>query len=391
MSYSNPRLESAEKPQAILKFSGVAIMAASIWITVVGVAALLVLPLIVGAISDYSNFTEGQIGFLASADMAGMGLLSSLSIFWVRKVNWRVASAVGLIILIIGNVLSVGQDNFGTMLMLRFIAGMGGGIALSVGLACQSDCRLADRAFSIFVAMEFFLTSIGFLVLPRLIEQYGLPGITYTLAAMGLSALLVCGFLPSRGLDKSIQAGGENKVPVRGILVLVGCLLFFTSQGGLWAFIERIGVEAGLGTGAVGTVLAITSYAGLVGALGAAFLKNRVGYFFAFLLVGFCELIGMLLLLGDISYISFFFSLILYQSCWALAIPLMMSTVNDMDHSGKLVLLVLAVAKLGYAIGPALLGQLLEGGSFTLGIYASMLLCSLGVIIIAKLVNVPRP
>lgn len=362
-------------------------MLASIWITVVGVAALLILPIIVGGLSDNTDFTNAQIGYLASADMAGMGLVSTLSIFWVRKVNWKLTAVVGLLILIGANIFCINAETFETMLVLRLIAGLGGGMALSVGLACQSDCALADRAFSYFVALEFFLTSVGFVFLPDLLKDFGLAGLMYVLAGMGASALLLTTILPAQGVDKSINNGKNNKVPAHGIFVLIGCLLFFTSQGGLWAFIERIGVNSGMDSNSVGNVLAISSYAGLVGALGAVWLRERFGFFLTFLLLGVGELACMLILLGKFEYSLYLLSLIIFQFFWALAIPLMMSIVNKMDPSGRLVLLILAVAKMGYAIGPALMGQLVNESGYNHVVLASAFICSAGVIVIIAILR----
>jgi len=380
--------ENKTTPNSNGEFTGWVVMAISIWITVVGVTALLILPIIVGGLSDNTNFSDSQIGYLASADMAGMGLVSTLSIFWVRKVNWRVAVSLGLIVLIAANILSASVTDFYSMLALRFVAGLGGGLALSIGLACQSDCTLADKAFSYFVALEFFLTSIGFLLLPDLLKEFGLAGLMYVLAGMGLSALLFCGLMPSRGIDKGVVAGGTvGKVPLQGIWVLLGCLFFFTSQGGLWAFIERIGVNSGMDSGEVGNILAISSYSGLVGALGAVWLREKLGLVFTFLLLGAGELLCMLMLLGDIEAGLYLTSLILFQFFWALAIPLMMSTLNQMDRSGRLVLLVLAVAKIGYAIGPALMGQIVNESGFTSVVLSSAAICVFGVIIIAGILR----
>lgn len=364
---------------------GLAPMAAGIWITVVGVTALLILPLIVGVLSDYGNFTVIQIGYLASADMAGMGLVSGLSVFWVRKVNWKIAALLGLLLMVISNIITVEVTDFWLMLVVRILAGIGGGVALSVGLACQSDCRLADRSFSYFVALEFILTSIGFVVLPSLTEKFGMAGVMYVLAGMAISAIVACLFIPNKGVKKEIKEGGPSAFSMKGVLVLLGCLLFFTSQGGLWAFIERIGISDGLEVKAVGSILAITSYAGLVGALGAVWLRERLGFFMALLLMGIGELCFMAMLLGNIDYWLFLGSLIIFQFCWALATPLLMSVVNFIDRSGKLILLVMAVAKIGYAIGPAMMGQLVSNDSYFIVVVSSAALCALGIAVVIKM------
>lgn len=80
----NPSLFSELKlvsPQSIIQILG------ALLIAMMGAAVTTLMPLLVGAYTDSGLFTDAQVGWLTSADIAGTLIASASAYFWSRKVN----------------------------------------------------------------------------------------------------------------------------------------------------------------------------------------------------------------------------------------------------------------------------------------------------------------
>jgi len=358
--------------------------ASSIWVAVAGVVAYMFLPLIVGGLAEEFGFTPAELGFIGAAEAGGMGIANAIAVFLVRKINWRSAIFVSSSVMVAANFCSMQVSGFAELLGLRLVDGFAGGILIAVGIACQSDNRNSGRVFGYFVACEMLLASIGFLVLPRLQLQFGVDAIFLVMMIVAASGAGVAVLHPKSGLDVRHPNISSNTKGVGfnvWITSMAGALLFFTSQGGLWAFVERIGVSSGVASDVLAFALSISSLFGIVGALGASWLVFRVGLFRSFLVVLIGELVAMCLLFANVSGPEYIVSVSLFIFSWSLALPLMLMQLNRIDGTGKLVVMLYAVGKFGYAIGPALMGQLVLGGGYLYLIAVSVLLCVFGVVI----------
>lgn len=353
-------------------------MAAAIWITVVGSFALLILPLLMGVMTDEMGLNPQQMGFLASADLTGMGLSSGLAIFWVRRLPWRLSASVSLLVLMGSNLLTMQVSHFETMLLVRFVAGFAGGAAMAVGLSCQSDSRHSNRLFGFFVSGQCISAMLGFFLLGMIKEKWGLDGILLGITAFCVPALLLVSLLPNQGVIRQARQLTQAQSWTRPVLSLIAAYFFFTSIGGLWAFVERIGIAAGIDASDVSTALAMAAGVALMGALGAIWLIERFGLprMIMCILVGLVSAFTLFSYIG--SYAEFFLALCIFQFSFGLGIPLMMSIINSIDSSGLLIVMLLAVIKLGYATGPALMGLLVSEGSYTGVCFASGVLCTAG-------------
>jgi predicted MFS family arabinose efflux permease len=355
---------------------------AAIWVAVVGVISYMFLPLIVGGLADDHGFSSRQLGFIGAAEAGGMGIANGVAAVWIRRWNWRVVIPVASLVMIGANLASIGVATFGYVVLVRLIDGLAGGVLIAIGVACQSDHPNANRIFGYFIALEMVVSSIGFLVLPMVRDNYGLDGIFVALMGIAATGMIAGRVHPPRGLDRtgkhSANGAGDAGLAL-SVVALVGGLLFFMSQGGLWAFIERIGVASRLPAGDIGRALAISSAFGILGALGAERFARRSGLLAAFLAVLAGELVCMVMLHGAPGTIRYTAAVCLFILFWSLGLPLLLSQFNALDGTGRLVVLLYAMGKLGYTAGPAVAGLLVRGSDFTRVLALSGALCTAGI------------
>lgn len=352
-------------PELIEKINKTSTVIAAMWMTVVGTLGILFLPLMVGGIIAELGFSEKQAGYIAAAEMAGVAIASGLGIFWVRRSNWITISILSTLAFVAANWISMGVTEYWPMFASRFFVGAASGALLAIGLACQSDSKNADRIFGYWVACQMTVSSAGYLLLPSVRATWGLDGFFLALIILGFTAFVSIAYLPSQGLNRTLTKEKQENTILTSSLALGGALLFFMAQGGLWAFLERLGLTANLTTTQIGFALAISSYLGIVGGLAKNWLADAIGVLSPFIFVIVGELIMLVLFATGSSNVMFIIAVCTLQFCWAMGMASLLSGLNVIDRSGGLVLLLMSVAKAGYSLGPAMMGWLIVGDDYS--------------------------
>ena len=381
----DPR-SNEERQEAINTLSAVSI---GMWLSVLGTFGILFLPLFVGGIISDLGFSDQQGGYIAAAEMAGVAIASGSGVLWVRKVNWRVASAVSLVLLIATNYLSVHIDSFAPMFVVRLMEGLASGVLLAIGMACLSDHKEADRIFGYWVAGQMTMSVIGYLVLPTVRESWGLDGLFIALALLGLISLLFSYlYLPARGVNRvEAVSKGKNRLMFNAF-ALVGALLFFMAQGGIWAFLEKIGASANLNVTQIGYALALSSFFGIAGGFARNWIAQALGQFSPFIAVLIGEFLMLVIFLGDFNYPFFMAAVCMLQFFWAMGMASFLGSFNIIDKTGGLVLLLLATAKVGYSLGPAIMGTLVQSGNdYDYAFYSGGAFALFGIVIVMGLIK----
>ena len=70
---------------------------AALVVSIVGVFGLMTQPMVVGIYKDLLGFSLEQGGLVIVAEIAGGALASVLAMFWITRVNWRVAVVCSLV------------------------------------------------------------------------------------------------------------------------------------------------------------------------------------------------------------------------------------------------------------------------------------------------------
>ena len=376
-----------DEQNLIAKINSMKTIAAAMWMTVIGTVGILFLPLMVGGIIDELGFDKIQAGYIAAAEMAGVAIASGLGIYWVRRVNWQTTATYASIIFIGANWVSTGIDGYWLMFIARLLVGLSSGVLLAIGLACQSDSKNAQRIFGYWVACQMTVSSVGYLLLPGIRTQWGLDGFLFALMILGATSFVSILFLPKHGKNRTVDANGPRSSMVLGGLALSGALLFFMAQGGLWAFLERLGLAANLTVTQIGFALAISSYCGIVGGLAKNWLADFMGATAPFVCVAIGEIVMLFLFANDPGNVLYAVAVCMLQFFWAMGMATLMGGFNLIDKSGGLVLLLMSTAKAGYSLGPALMGWLIDGDDYSWVLISSGAFVIVGMLTVAVLIR----
>jgi predicted MFS family arabinose efflux permease len=345
-----------------------------------GALVFLSLPLLVGLFMDTLALSEGEAGSIASVYFATYLLASATAVFWIGLASPRHLAAGAYLTMAAGLALAGLAANPSLLLLAMCVAGIGGGMLFSLGVAIVAAGPDTARNYGwLLVAQQLiaaaFLYAAPLLVIPR----WGMSGALISLALLSLlmmsSLIMAPPWLESAG---SKQAAGaketSGQAAITGLVLLV---LHFAGLSALWAFVERIGVFNQLSASDIGTALSLSMFGGLAGAVLVTQLGDRVGrqlplWIATVVFVGVCMGYAM-----PLQWPTFVLITGLLSFAWNFVLAYQMGIISELDHSGRRAVLIPAAQGLGAVIGPALGGWVLELGGQPVLLGSVALLCLL--------------
>ena len=221
-----------DKPSAIF---------AAIVLGFAGTGVAMGMPLLVGSMAKSLGFSEQQLGWLASSDMAGLCAGSILAALMVTKINRRVLAATGLLLVILANYLSTQSPDLLPLMLSRLFAGIGAGICYSTCTASLAGSHNAARTFSILLFVLVVMNAFIFYIFPIIEGRWGVNGLFLFYLLEAVPILLILPWLPrycSEQTDQALQeqesGGATIQLAVPEILprLCLDCRFHFLSFGG---------------------------------------------------------------------------------------------------------------------------------------------------------------
>jgi predicted MFS family arabinose efflux permease len=331
-----------------------------------GVMAFQVLPsLVIGMLRDL-EFSQAQIGKVASWQLGGIAAGSIVSLWLVKIMSWRRLAYVGLISLVLTDVASMFIRDYTPFLAIRFLSGTAGGVCVSFASYALGNTRMADRNFGLFLAFQVVSAIVANMFLPGVVLSQGVIFIFITLVVLELLTLFILlRYIPNLEV-KAQEAGGANtpKAWMFCGLQLLAILFFFIALGGFWTYIAPIGLAAGLTEQETGRAISFGLFGGLAGSFVAAQLNIRLGRLLPILTsVGLMFAALGLLYSGDLQFTMFVVGAGLFMFGWYMFFPYQLGMLAALDRDGRPLLLANAVAGIGSSLGPSIVA-LFIGASF---------------------------
>ncbi|WAG76916.1 MFS transporter [Metapseudomonas furukawaii] len=338
-----------------------ALLAAIVLFAAITPAVLMTAPALAAQLASQWQLSPGQIGDLFSAELGAMSLATLPAIWWLKRVNWRLAALLAGALFVTGNLASAWAEGYTTLVILRFLTALAGGSLMILCLSSAATTDNPSRVYGLWVMGQLVLGAIGLALLPKLFASQGLASGYLLLAALGLLVLPLARAFPS-GAQSPAQARSEDygAPPLRVGLGILGLLGFYIALSGVWTFIGAMGESAGLDAQANGNVLAIATLMGILGAVIAVVIGERLPRVPSLWLGFGLMALSTLLLLGQPQLARFAIAALVFKFTWTYVLPFILACLADLDPSGRLMNLSNLVIGGGLALGPALAGRLIE-------------------------------
>lgn len=367
------------------------VLVATILLTTIGVLMPNIQPLYVGAMADQHGFNSEQLGFLAGIEPLGLALSGALAIFWINHFSWQRAAFFAVAVIMIGNFATPFISDFNTLLWVRGLTGFfGEGIAFAIGLTAISESKYVDRNFAYMVMVHVVSMSVCMIALPYSEAAWGLAGFFIPISVFAALLLITPHLIPNTGHKSEQQAADHVHDTGPVFWGLAAQLAWYIGIGGLWAFIERIGVNAGLEKTDIGLALGIAIAVSISGSILATFTADKFGRMLPFCISMAIQFVTVFLLLDVSSLLVYGLIWTVFNSVWNYALPYIYAAVAEADYSGRFVVIVPTSQCLGLAIGTSVGGILVSEIGLSAVIYQSAVLSICAALLFAVLARRSR-
>jgi predicted MFS family arabinose efflux permease len=245
------------------------------WCSVIATSFLTLEPAIVGVMVDRLRLSPERAGLAAAAQLASGALGVSLLLVFGRLVELRVVAAAGIVVLALADLASALVDDARALFFYRLLAGVAGGLILASVNAAVARYASSASLFGTMLAAQGVFGIIGYLMLPIVLEDFGVRGGLVALGACAAAALPFWRRFPA-GHRLEAAPKGRTSITSPVALLLVSIFLIYVSNMAGWTYLERMGRSIGFDDRAVSAALALSLAGGLVGALAASLLGSRL-------------------------------------------------------------------------------------------------------------------
>jgi MFS family permease len=336
-------------------------------IGVIGPCMFIVQPAYVQGLVEYMSYTDEQAGLITSAEMFGVALTAITSNFVFNRFNWRIQLIVFLVIASLGNVFSLMMQDASSLMIMRFITGLGSGGVMVFSFTMMGITRRSDRNLGYMLVAILSYGAIGLLVMPTALSWVGMEGILIFFSVFCFSGLFFIKYLPCSHQAHEVS---EEKTKYYSLLTkfltLCGVLVYNVAIGLVWVYMFLLGVEAGIPEQTVANGLTVSQFCGVLGAFMAVLFESRYGRQLPLTIGILGGGAGIWLLIGSPPALAFIIGVCIFNGLWNLTVPYLMAFLADFDSKGQVVNTGVSLQFVGYAIGPALAAALFETGGYDL-------------------------
>ena len=362
-------------------FDGWKSLSISLYMTLTGYAVLVGVPVISTAWVNLLGFSEVEVGRVAGADLGGLSLGALVTALIISKSSRRVLTAVSALIAIGANALCMVMFEYDQVLWLRMLAGFGSGMYTAVAVANLGATSKPARAYNLMLFGFVFSQALELWALPKL----SMNGIYLVFIVCYIVPFFFLKWIPSRAVDKSLdveidveEKTGAHHTEHRHVpayvpwLVLSAIVVTYLNIGAYWTYIELASADPSISIANpdwVGDVLVFASFFSGLGCLVATVLSNRYGLARPLLLTLVIHAVIVAMLANGINNINVLISIYMFNFLWIFIDVYQMSTIANVDHSGRFAALMPGAQGLGQIIGPNLAASILAAGLGYRGVF----------------------
>ncbi len=362
----------------------------------IGLITYWTLPILAGALITGLELSGTQVGLIGTIEFAGLLVSSMLLAPFIDRGFRRTIALISVAIVISVNLICAAFPlEYQALAALRFVCGLGSGLALAVGNATIANARDAEK-FSghLTIALVAFMVVI-MPVFTRLSEAYGHQGVFFGLAvAVAIGAVSIL-FLPN-GPNTELAADAaqtdnraettDKLLTTTALLVLAVAVLFGVRDTLPWLVAEQLGANAGMSLPEMGNLFSLMYAVSILGPASLLFLSRMFGP--KTLLAASMTATGLfawMFTVSDGNAMQFSLGIIIWATIYFIAFAQLNAVAAMVDRKGRLVSAVGSSFIAGVMAGPVIGGYLLDRGGFGSIGAAELVLTALMAVIILGL------
>jgi MFS family permease len=347
----------------------------------VAILPILILPTMIGALIDYTGFSESEAGWIAAAGFTGSALGAIAVGLRIRHLDPQKLTLVGLLVLGTFDLSSafVSHLPVWVFVAVRLISGLGGAMIYAAVVASLASTKNPERGFGVFMVLQFGLSAVGLYGLPYALPNIGVVGMYLILGTFAFAALMLKDSVVHRE-KAAVEAAIEIHTLMKpaAIFIMFGIGLYETANFMQYTYSERIGIGFGLSNFETGEALGIASLLGVPAALIVVWIGDRFGQLRPLLAAIILSAVAHLLLLMPTGAVSYYLAVYILGGAWAVGLAYFYAIEARLDPGGSIVVVGGFFTSCGSVAGPALAAMLVQPDEF-----GSVIAVAIGVYVLA--------
>ncbi len=321
-------------------------------------------PFNVSAVSVGLNANSQEAGLVVTLELF-FAAISSLY-FGTVSYKGRALGLIGSIIVMICYYLCSISDDVNQITIIKAFSGIGCGMLIASGHSILASSRDPNRSYALFTLFASLTAAFLIYISSTWIEDGGHSYYFFNFIYVYI-ALTLLFFLSRQSKDQSDKRDGGPITKKWLYLLLITAVLFYEiPSSGMWAFMERFGVEyIDLGIAEVGSVISLAIILSLLGPVFIGVFGNKIRRKETIL---FCLLVSSLCvyaIFGIPSFNTFYYGNIIWNIVFVIMVILILAAAADIDPSGRLGAWLNACILLSASLAPAVFGWVMLDNEMT--------------------------
>ena len=347
--------------------AGIAMMTGILW-----------MPATLGVLAQGYGLDPRALSNLAFVELAGflLGTLFTSKRPLGQFGRW-VPLACGLILA--ANAAAVLLGSKAPLEWVRFTAGLGSGVGFGYALKACAASERPTRSFGILTASMSVVMVIGFQSIAYLTESQATASVRRLGSCnewpAGSSARMRRRLWRPLSCFSSISPALPRPAPCRrvsrpscrcptALIGLLAILLAFVAQGGIWSFLQVLGISHGFAVRGVANAMSAFAVAGIAGSLAAAAVPQRWPRWATIGAAMLVLWLGLYSLYAPASLSWYVLGCGIGGFYWNFILPLILGMLARVDGTGSAAVLGGTMSSAGSALGPLIAGRLIQNAGY---------------------------
>jgi DHA1 family inner membrane transport protein len=312
-------------------------------------------PAYVDTLARHGGLGAEQAGYVLSWEMTAFAVTTIAMAFLAQRLPWKRTIWVALLVIALGNVLSIFVAGSPMLLAVRLLVGGASGVIVPLAFATVGRLDNPERAFGLMIGGLLVYAGIFLGVMPWLTSAAGVAGLMGGMLFTCCLAMLSMRWLPDDRATDTSSAPRTFIWPAAGHrLALIGMLIFFTQMTAFWSFASVIAQANKVNEGAIALALAVSQFAGIAGTALPAAMGERLSLLRALGLAILACIAAAVILLARTDATTFMVAVLLFHFGWNLGHSYLLALFARLDPTSNLIVMATAMQKAGIAAGPAI-------------------------------------
>ena len=320
-------------------------------------------PLVVGGVIIGLELTKQQAGFVAFAEFIVLSLTATVIAPVLPRLSYRSLCLYAASLAVGAQVVSILLTDLYLIVIMRCIAGVGEGLVYAASLAAvASRSANPDKLYGYIQVTWAVLSTLLFTAGGYLTDMFAHRGIYGMIAGITIVLMIFLRWLPTdvKAPTQSVN-NNHNAAPLwMGIITLAGIFIYLTASAAIYTFTAPLGERAGLSTNQIGYALTTGSAVGFSGAVLATWLNIRRGRAVPISVFSVAFSIIAIVLCVNTHPVIYVVALVLSVVFFYFSVPYLFGLAAALDQQGRWAAAAGSAYLLGFAVGPAFAGTMIE-------------------------------